>query len=118
MHACKRPGRSLPLLAFALTLALVLPGMALAEAPAPLADPLGLVVPLPGCGLAGRPVSPRHIHQVRARGRVVRHRRARAAPALPAADTGALAWQALYGCTSQVPEEAGVTAGALPLRQT
>jgi hypothetical protein len=125
MRAILRARRpALRLLALAmLALGPTLPAAAEPLSPQPVDDPLGLVVPLPGCGMAGNVVSTRLLHRVRAGAppaqkhrRPAARRSERPAPGQRQADTGALAWQALYGCAAAVPEEAGVAAGARPLR--
>ncbi len=119
------PGPAFRLFALAVVLlGPVLPAAA-GSTPEPVADPYGLVVPMPGCGMAGRVVTAPRLHPVRLaapgprRGRQqVRHAVRPPTPAPAPADSSALAWQAFYGCAAAVPEEAGVTAGARPLRPT
>ena len=120
------PAPAFRLLAVALlALGVALPAAAENASPQPVDDPYGLVVPLPGCGMVGSVVSTPALHRVRAkasapgkRPRVATRRTVRPAPAERQADAGALAWQALYGCAARVPEEAGATAGAGPVRPT
>jgi hypothetical protein len=121
-----RPTRpALRLLALALLMAgTVRPASAGSDSPVPVQDPQGLVLPLPGCGIAGRVVTLPRAQQVRLvlpahrRARQQARRSGKAARPPAAADLGALAWQALYGCAVSTPEEAGVTTGARPLRPT
>ncbi len=107
---------TLCLLALALlALLTVVPAAAGSTSPAPVNDPFGVMLPLPGCGVAGTVVTTRLLHQVR-QAPAPRQRRRRAARPTPppAAETGALAWQALYGCAATLPEEASTR----PLRPT
>ncbi len=140
-----------PLLGLALLgLSPGLPAAAASASPAPVEDPFGVMLPLPGCGVAGLVMSARLLHQVKltpgrgdvaatlaadkpaARARAVAPkppaatapvkrrraaRQARPAPP-PAAESGALAWQALYGCAAALPEEAELPLGTGPLRAT
>lgn len=108
----------------ALAAALVLPAAA-KDSPAPVADPAGLLLPLPVCGA---PAGAEAGLLLRARGeahpaaRATRRRPSQAgrrpSPAPAQAEPPAATWHAFFACPAGAPGEAEVTAGAGVLRRT